>query len=122
MAVLRPRNRIVYFRISQEEFHQLDALCKTTEVGRSVSELSREAVRQLIMNGQGAETGHVGETLERVDRKVTVLNDKLEQILRCLRMQQQGNFEPAVSASEPDTVLASDTQETDAAMAGEQDA
>jgi hypothetical protein len=121
MAVLRPRNRIVYFRISQEEFHQLDALCKTTEVGRSVSELSREAVRQLILNGQGTETVHVGETLERVDRKVTVLNDKLEQILQCLRMQQQGNFEPAVAASEPDTVLTSDTQ-ADAAMAGGQDA
>jgi hypothetical protein len=120
MAVLRPRNRTVYFRISQEEFHQLDTLCKTTEVGRSVSELSREAVRQLLLNGQGTETSHVGETLERVDRKVTVLNDKLEEILKCLQMQQ-GNAERGGGVPEPNRVLAGDPQEGDAtATAGEQ--
>jgi len=96
MAVLRPRNRIVYFRISQEEFHQLDTLCKTTEVGRSVSELSREAVRQLILNGQGGngnhmpEAGQMGAALERMDHNVRALSEKLDEILQYLRLQQAG--------------------------------
>jgi hypothetical protein len=95
MAVLRPRNRIVYFRISQEEFHQLDTLCKTTEVGRSVSELSREAVRQLILNGHSGngtqiESGLMGAALEQMDRNVRALSEKLDEILQCLRTQKVG--------------------------------
>ena len=97
MAVLRPRNRTVYFRITQEEFHQLDTMCKTTEAGRSVSELSREAIRQLILNSHGMEPVNAGEMLERLDRKVMALNDKLEQILRLLP-QRGGEPDPAGSA------------------------
>jgi hypothetical protein len=104
MAVLRPRNRIVYFRISQEEFQQLDILCKTTEVGRSVSELSREAVRQLILNGPSGngnhmESGQMGAALERMDRNVMALNVKLDELLQCLRMQQ---VDGAAPGREPD--------------------
>jgi hypothetical protein len=94
----------VYFRISQEEFHQLNTLCKTTEVGRSVSELSREAVRQLILNGPNGngnhmESGQIGATLERMDRNVMALNVKLDEILQCLRTQK---VDGATPGREPD--------------------
>jgi hypothetical protein len=112
MAVLRPRNRIVYFRISQEEFHQLDTLCKTTEVGRSVSELSREAVRQLILNGHGGngnhmpEAGQMGAALERMDNNVRALSEKLDEILQYLRLQQAAGLPGAARGQDKEQEIA----------------
>ena len=51
MAVLKPRNRIVYFRVSEEEFQNLRAYCETYGA-RSVSDLARSAVLGAVQ-GQG---------------------------------------------------------------------
>jgi hypothetical protein len=91
MAVSHPRNRIVYFRISEDEFHQLVALCNETGTCRSVSELSREAVRQLILNGRGGADGSnsIQESLRRVDQNIVALNDQIGQLVEFLRAAQE---------------------------------
>lgn len=50
MAVLKPRERLVYFRISEDEFHQFLDVCEQ-EGARSVSDLARSAVQRLITDG-----------------------------------------------------------------------
>ena len=47
MAVLKPRERLVYFRISEDEFHQFNSVCEQAGA-RSLSELARSAVQRLI--------------------------------------------------------------------------
>ena len=50
MAVLKPRERLVYFRISEDEFRQFVSVCEQ-EGARSVSDLARSAVQRLIADG-----------------------------------------------------------------------
>jgi len=50
VAVLKPRERLVYFRISEDEFHQFVSVCEQ-EGARSVSDLARSAVQRLISDG-----------------------------------------------------------------------
>jgi hypothetical protein len=50
VAVLKPRERLVYFRISEDEFHQFVNVCEQ-EGARSVSDLARSAVQRLISDG-----------------------------------------------------------------------
>lgn len=47
MAVLKPRERLVYFRVTEDEFHQFLSVCEQ-EGARSVSDLARNAVQRLI--------------------------------------------------------------------------
>lgn len=47
MAVLKPRSRLVYFRISEDEFQQIQHLCVVTGA-RSISEMARAAVQKYI--------------------------------------------------------------------------
>ncbi len=47
MAVLKPRERLVYFRITEDEFNQFASVCQQ-EGARSISDLARSAVQRLI--------------------------------------------------------------------------
>jgi DNA-binding transcriptional regulator GbsR (MarR family) len=47
VAVLKPRERLVYFRITEDEFHQFANVCEQ-EGARSISDLARSAVQRLI--------------------------------------------------------------------------
>jgi hypothetical protein len=47
MAIAKPRTRLVYFRISDEEFREMSEVCE--KVGaRSISDLARLAVRDFM--------------------------------------------------------------------------
>ena len=50
MAVLKPRERLVYFRITEDEFHQFAGVCEQAGA-RSISDLARNAVQRLIAEG-----------------------------------------------------------------------
>ena len=66
MAVLRPRERLVYFRISEDEFRQFVNVCEQAGA-RSVSDLARNAVQRLIADGQRQRED------EELDQKIRVL-------------------------------------------------
>lgn len=83
MSVLRPRNRTVFFRLSQEEFRKLTELCADSEGARSVSELSRSAVQKLISRDNSPD-GRVQEVLLRLDQTVAEMREKMEQLMQVL--------------------------------------
>ena len=70
MAVLKPRERLVYFRISEDEFHQFLSVCEQ-EGARSVSDLARNAVQRLIADCKR----------QREERDIAPTMQKLEQLI-----------------------------------------
>jgi hypothetical protein len=79
VAVLKPRERLVYFRISEDEFRQFVSVCE--QVGaRSMSDLARNAVQGLIADGQRQRQSEV------LDQKMRVLEDLIAAVTEQLRM------------------------------------
>ncbi len=72
MAVLRPRNRLVYFRVSEDEYQQFNQICETARA-RSVSDLARFAVQRMIHDSTGTQEGSGTHTPEDVVAKLRVL-------------------------------------------------
>ena len=87
MSVMRPRNRVVYFRLSEEEFEKLSRMCSSSDGARSVSELSRSAVQKLILNQSMSTNGEVAEVLNRVQTTVSELSRKVESLMGNTRAQ-----------------------------------
>ena len=48
MAIMKRRNRMISFRLSEDEYTSLRSLCEN-EGARSVSDLARDAVHRLIV-------------------------------------------------------------------------
>jgi len=78
MAVLKPRERLVYFRISEDEFHQFVGLCEK-EGARSVSDLARSAVQRLIADGDR----------EREQKELAPRIELLDKLIAEVRLQLQ---------------------------------
>jgi len=78
VAVLKPRERLVYFRISEDEFHQFVSVCEK-EGARSVSDLARSAVQRLIADGDR----------ERENRSIAPKVEMLEKLIADLTAQVQ---------------------------------
>ena len=77
MSVLRPRNKIVYFRVSEEEFDRYSDLCRAYGA-RSLSELLRSAM-DMLQNRDG-NGGDLSARLAELGRMLTLLNDKLDRL------------------------------------------
>jgi hypothetical protein len=83
MSIVRPRNRTVYFRISEEEFNRLMHLCENGAEARSISDLSRQAVQNLIENRENRKTNDgVAEIVLQLDRNLSELKLALRQLLQ----------------------------------------
>jgi hypothetical protein len=80
MPVLHPRTRLVYFRVSEEEFQQLNEMCQSSGA-RSISELARQAIRKVLDRPESADgVAHEGDLAGRID-KLTTLVENLEERL-----------------------------------------
>lgn len=83
MSVLKPRNRLVNFRLSEEEFESLKAACQASGA-RSLSDFARSAVLA-AMERVGEGEPFRGEMtlgpLSRLGRTVETLEVRVEQIL-----------------------------------------
>jgi Arc/MetJ-type ribon-helix-helix transcriptional regulator len=65
---------VVYFRVSEEEYRQINELCEKRGA-RNVSDLVREAMDRLVKaDGDGFE--------REVTRRLTVLEESLDQLNR----------------------------------------
>jgi hypothetical protein len=94
MAVTKRRSKMVSFRLSEQEYHDLLRLCEQRG-SRSISDLARDAVSSLLapstgQNGDGIENGNAAEgggiehrihalygRMEELDREVKRLADLL---------------------------------------------
>jgi hypothetical protein len=87
VAVLKPRERLVYFRISEDEFHQFTSVCER-EGARSVSDLARSAVQRLIADGnQQRENLVLTPKVETLEKLIRELNDQLQVLSTLLQGQ-----------------------------------
>jgi hypothetical protein len=89
MSVLKPRNRLVNFRLSEEEFSAMKSACEKSGA-RSLSDFARGAVLHAMTEAEGG----ASMTLVRLDGVVTTLESRVEQLLRLLE-GVQGPHTPA---------------------------
>lgn len=78
MTVMRARSRLVYFRVSEDEYAWLHAMCEQTGA-RSLSDLVRTLLQER-RDRRGEGGGEVGELRERIE-KLTLLVENLERKL-----------------------------------------
>jgi hypothetical protein len=80
MAVQRPLTRLVYFRVSEEEFVQLTGI-RDMQGLRSISEVARSAVKHML--DQEISHGATGEEeISRLSERVADLARSIEALLR----------------------------------------
>src|SRR6202035_3557900 len=78
VAVLKPRERLVYFRVSEDEFRQFVGVCEQAGA-RSVSDLARNAVQRLIAEGQRQREGHeLEEKMQVLERLISAVTEQLQ--------------------------------------------
>lgn len=78
MAVLKPRERLVYFRISEDEYRQFTSVCEQAGA-RSVSDLARNAVQRLIADGQRhQDENQMVEKLRLLERLIAEVRAQLQ--------------------------------------------
>ena len=77
MPALHQRNRIVVFRLSQDEYDRLRAACNAAG-GRTLSDFTRSELLTLVQTGDG------GSIIERkfveIDRKLSALQTMIKQV------------------------------------------
>jgi Arc/MetJ-type ribon-helix-helix transcriptional regulator len=77
MAVLKPRSRMISVRLSEEEYAALRRLCQVTGA-RSVSDLTRDAMRGLLENGTREDVA--GTRMEEFRAQMKSLDRKIESL------------------------------------------
>jgi hypothetical protein len=78
VAVLKPRERLVYFRVSEDEFRQFVSVCEQAGA-RSVSDLARNAVQRLIAEGQRQrDTQELDDKMRTLDRLIAAVTEQLQ--------------------------------------------
>lgn len=90
MSVLRPRTRIVNFRLSDEEFRTMGRVCEASGA-RSLSDFARTAVLTTIASLRDDESPVSGQQnpLLRLDGVVGELEDRIHQLLHLIDVLQQ---------------------------------
>lgn len=93
MSVLRPRNRLVNFRLSEDEFELLRDSCGLFGA-RSVSDFARTSVlERLTQRGDSSAFGGPGvgaESVGELGNKVAELESRVGQILNLLQATTAG--------------------------------
>jgi hypothetical protein len=82
MSVLKPRNRLVYFRVSEDEFQQFNQMCESVGA-RSISDLARSAIQRMIQqdgNLQPPAADPVAAKLTILETIVCDLDRKVQQL------------------------------------------
>ncbi len=112
MSVVDPRNRLVNFRLSEDEFERLRQACSRLRA-RSISEFARNAVLHSLEEVFGVPAAS-GERLAALDRKVCELEIRVDQLLRLI-----GAAGRSWMAHGPSLALASEVEALGAGLACE---
>lgn len=79
--VLKPRVRMVSFRLSEEEYDGLRSLC-LSEGARSVSELARSTVCRLLGSTNGSPVLTLEKRVEELDQEIKRLSQLVDRTPR----------------------------------------
>ena len=94
MAILKRRNRMISFRLSEDEYTSLRSLCES-EGARSVSDLARDAVHRLIQKESETQVEATLRALagrmDTLDLQVQQLTIAVDQVPAPLQLMRQTN-------------------------------
>lgn len=80
MPVLKPRNRLVYFRVSEDEYQRYNRFCESMG-SRSISDLARSAMQSIVETGND---DRMTEKLAVLEALVGNLSRKVDEIAETL--------------------------------------
>lgn len=86
MSVLKARNRIVYFRVSEDEFHDFSEMCQAANA-RSLSDLARSAMQR--MRREQTESELIADRLKSFDELMSRVNQKLVEMGELIQKNTQ---------------------------------
>jgi len=89
VTVLKPRNRMISVRLSEEEYSALRRICSATGA-RSVSDLTRDAMR-VLLNGANRGDGF-GLNMDEFRSEIRNLNKKIEQLAAEIATSKTGGI------------------------------
>lgn len=78
MSNFRNRNRVVYFRISEDEFQQFTELC-VRYGARNMSDLVRSAIKALMSRTPDDLSADIAGRLQQLENSVERLNQTMTQ-------------------------------------------
>jgi hypothetical protein len=78
MAVIKPRNRLVYFRVSEDEFRRFTQLCER-HGSRSISDLVRDAMHRLLVEAEEEANGSASR-VKVLDKLIAEVSAQLQQL------------------------------------------
>jgi len=77
VAVFKPRERLVYFRVSEDEFRQFSSVCEQGGA-RSLSDLARNAVQRLLAEGHREREGQeLEEKMRLLESLIAAVTEQL---------------------------------------------
>jgi hypothetical protein len=88
MTVLKPRNKMISVRLSEEEYLALRRICSVTGA-RSVSDLTRDAMRALL-NGVSREDA-LGVHMDEFRNEIRNLNRRIEELAADVTTSKAGS-------------------------------
>jgi hypothetical protein len=91
VGVFKPRERLVYFRISEDEFRQFTGVCEQAGA-RSVSDLARNAVQRLIADSQRHREG------QELEEKMRVLENLIAAVTEQLHLLSTSQIRDGAAA------------------------
>lgn len=83
MPILKPRTRIVTFRLAEEEFERIKSLC-IAEGARSISDYARNSLCNSTPARPAASDGELHARVGRLDRKVEELDRAIKELTRLI--------------------------------------
>jgi hypothetical protein len=113
VAAVKRRDRLVYFRISEEEFEQIVKACDS-KGARSVSDLARSAVQEFIKPVK-PESEYLFETLNSLSAGLEEINRSVRQLLlNTLRGMEVENAAAAAATTQdpPAQLIVDESTET----------
>lgn len=87
MSVLKARSRVVYFRVSEDEFNDFLKMCHAAKA-RSPSDLARSALQRMLKEEE--DRGMLADRLKTFDELILRVNEKLTEMGELLRANSQG--------------------------------
>jgi|SRR5579859_2100136 len=98
MNALKRRNRMVSFRLSEEEYEDLKHICMTVGA-RSLSGIARDAVQRLLSNGTGPNSDS--------DSQLRILYEKMDALDQEVKRLAALVDQPETSAAAAETATPS---------------
>ena len=111
MTVLKSRKRVLFFRVSEEEYRQFCGLCESRGA-RCLSDLARTAVFRMMEEGNCGESGvPVSDAIHGMDREIRALRVEVTDLARQIRTLHDGVGQSPPAAGRIGPAHAGDFQE-----------